>query len=74
MNWYDEFDSVFFITIVSLSFGSIAMCVRYSLKSKCENINCKCFGMNLFIHRNVHVEEEIELRNPPQILNTDEMV
>lgn len=74
MTWYDEFNSVFFITILSLSLGSIAMCVRYGLKSKCENVKCNCLGMSLFIHRNVHVEEDIELRMPNQSVNNDEIV
>lgn len=59
--WYEEFGSVFFITIGTLTFGSIAMCVKYCLMSKCDTIDCKCLGMNLNIHRNVLVEEEIEL-------------
>ena len=37
------------------------MCVQYSLRSKCENVVCKCLGFSLNIHRNVEVEEEIEL-------------
>ena len=63
--WYDEFNSIFFITIGTILFGSIAMCVQYSLKSKCENVNCKCLGVSLNINRNVEVEEEIELSNVP---------
>jgi hypothetical protein len=62
--WYNEFGSVFFITIGTLSFGSLGMCVKYCLMSKCENMNCKCLGISLNIHRNVLVEEEIELRTP----------
>ena len=74
MAWYDEFDSIFFITVLTLTFGSIAMCVQYSLKSKCENVNCKCLGMNLFIHRNVQVEEDIELRLPHPLTIGEEKV
>ena len=59
--WYNEFNSIFFLTVGSLTFGSIAMCVQYSLRSKCENVVCKCLGVSLNIHRNVQVEEEIEL-------------
>ena len=59
--WYNEFNSIFFLTVGSLTFGSIAMCVQYSLRSKCENVVCKCLGFSLNIHRNVEVEEEIEL-------------
>lgn len=74
MAWYDEFDSIFFITVLTLTFGSIAMCVQHSLKSKCENVNCKCLGMNLFIHRNVQVEEDIELRLPHPLTIGEEKV
>ena len=59
--WYNEFNSIFFLTVGSLIFGSIAMCVQYSLRSNCENVVCKCLGFSLNIHRNVEVEEEIEL-------------
>ena len=45
--WYDEFNSIFFLTVVSLTFGSIVV--------------CKCLWVSLNIHRNVQVEEEIEL-------------
>jgi len=65
--WYKEFNSIFFLTVGSLTFGSIAMCVQYSLRSKCENVVCKCLGFSLNIHRNVLVEEEIELGLPRQI-------
>lgn len=72
--WFDEFNSIFFLMVGSLTFGSIAMCVQYSLKSKCENVNCKCLGFSLNIHRNVQVEEEIELGNNHQIPEGEEKV
>ena len=72
--WYDEFNSIFFLTVGSLTFGSIAMCVQYSLRSKCENINCKCLGFSLNIHRNVLVEEEIELGTHRQTIEGEEKV
>jgi hypothetical protein len=62
--WYDEFGSIFFITITTLVFGSVAMCVQYALKSKCENVDCGCLGFRLNIQRNVLVEEDIELGHP----------
>ena len=40
----------------------------------CENVKCNCLGMSLFIHRNVQVEEDIELRIQNQSVNTDEIV
>ena len=59
--WYNEFGSVFFITIATLSFGSIAMCLKYCLKSKCTVVGCKCWGCDFNIMRDVAIEEEIEL-------------
>lgn len=54
MEWYNEFDSVFWITVGTLLTGSIAVCVKYSLKSKCDNVDC-CWG-GLVIHRAVELE------------------
>ncbi len=48
--------------IISGVFGlSLKMC----LKSKCEDVNC-LFGL-FKIHRNVEVEEDIELQRPQSI-------
>ena len=63
MTWYNEFDSVFWITLATLLTGSIALCVRYCLKSKCTNVRL-CFGC-IDIDRAVELEqnEEIEITN-----------
>lgn len=63
--WYIE-GSAFFITVISLSFGSIALCVRYCLRSKCSDVSCGCLGCMFNIHRNVEVKEDIELGVPPE--------
>lgn len=60
MTWYQEFNSVFWITVATLFTGSIALCVRYSLKSKCDLVKL-CCGL-VEIHRNVELENnEIEI-------------
>ena len=53
------FNSAFWITITTLLTGSIALGLKYCLKSKCDRINC-CWGL-IKIHRNVELElEDIE--------------
>ncbi len=51
---WDIFNSAFWITITTLLTGSIALSLKYCLKSKCDEINC-CFGL-IKIHRNVELE------------------
>jgi hypothetical protein len=58
MSWYKTFDSVFFITIITILSGSLALILKYCLKSKCDSVKC-CCGF-LEIHRNVEIEEEIK--------------
>jgi hypothetical protein len=58
MPWYDEFNSVFWTGIATMSFGALALLVRYGFASKCDNISI-CFGM-VRIHRAVEYEEEKE--------------
>jgi len=55
--WYSEFNGTFWITIATLLTGSLALCVRYCLRSKCEDVNL-CCGM-IRIHREVELESEI---------------
>lgn len=60
MSWYDTFDSVFWITMATIIAGSIGLCVRYSLKSKCDLVKI-CCGL-IEIHRNVELESnDIEI-------------
>lgn len=54
-------DSAFILGMTTLILGSIAMCVTNCLKSKCDMVDCGCCGFKLNIHRNVLVEEDIEL-------------
>ena len=58
--WTEIYDGVFFITISTLLFGCIGLSIKYLLKSKCDNVNL-CFGL-IKVHRNVKVEEELEMK------------
>ena len=52
--WYNTYDSTFFITMTTILTGSIALGLKYCLKSKCDSINL-CCGL-IKIHRNVELE------------------
>ena len=58
--WINTYDGVFFITISTLLFGCIGLSIKYLLKSKCDNVNL-CYGL-IKVHRNVKVEEELEMK------------
>jgi hypothetical protein len=60
MEFYNEFDSVFFISLATLLVGSFGLTVKYCLRSKCEDISI-CFGL-LKVHRNVNLETELEMK------------
>lgn len=61
MAWYEIYDAVFFITVISLITGSLAISFKYCLKSKCSNFSC-CWGM-INIDRDVILEDDIENNN-----------
>jgi len=58
--WYDTFDSAFWITIITILTGCIGLCIKYCLKSKCDNVKC-CFGL-VEIHRDTEAETEEEMK------------
>ena len=58
--WINTFDAVFFITISTLLFGCFTLSIRYCLKSRCDTINL-CYGL-ISVHRDVKIEEELEMR------------
>jgi len=58
MPWWDEFNSVFWTGIATMSFGALALLVRAGYASKCDNVSI-CFGM-VRIHRAVELEEQKE--------------
>ena len=47
-----SFNSVFFLSLAGIIFGSVHLCFRYMFKSKCDNVEFCCFK----IHRNVNIE------------------
>ena len=56
VEWYNEFGSVFFITITTIVLGVVSLCVKTCLKSKCNEVECLCFKIN----RDTDTEEKIE--------------
>jgi hypothetical protein len=61
MSWIEIFNGTFWITIATLFTGSIALCIKYSLKSKCDLVKV-CWGL-LVIHRNVELEtDDLEIK------------
>ena len=57
-DWFNEFNSVFFITITSILFGVISLSIKTCLKSKCKKIDC----CGLVIERDTEAEEHIDER------------
>ena len=55
--WYDDFNSVFFITVGTMIFGFLGIVLRYAFLSKCDNVSI-CFGL-IKIHRVVQIEEDV---------------
>lgn len=55
-----NFDAIFWITVATIFSGSLALIVKYSLKSKCQSFSC-CWGM-VDIDRNVSLEVEEHIR------------
>ena len=55
--WYDDFNSVFFITVGTMVFGFLGIVLRYAFLSKCDNVSI-CFGL-IKIHRVVQIEEDL---------------
>lgn len=60
MSEWDNFDSMFWITLATIVVGSFGLSVKYCLKSKCEHLNL-CCGL-IKIDRRVDLEIEQEMR------------
>lgn len=56
---WEIYNGTFFITALTILTGSVGLCLKYCLKSKCDNVNL-CCGL-IKIHRNVEIENDIEL-------------
>ncbi len=67
--WYDVFDSIFWITTLTIITGSIGLMFKYCLRSKCDHIDL-CFGC-IKIERNVELEQEEEMRAMELGIRTD---
>lgn len=70
--WFNTFDGVFFITIVTIITGSIGLTLKYCLKSKCDDINC-CCGL-IKIHRIVQIEINDEIKEDEKNTENDEKI
>ena len=57
-DWYNEFNSVFFITITTIIFGVVSLSIRTCLRSKCKRLDC----CGILVERDVEVEEHIDER------------
>jgi hypothetical protein len=55
-DWYDTFDSVFWLSLSVGLFGFLGIALRYCIKSKCTDCNL-CFGL-LQVKRDAHAELE----------------
>jgi hypothetical protein len=60
MAWTDTFDSVFWLSIATGVFGFLGVLVKYTFRSKCDQVNfCGPNGL-LAIHRQVELENSDE--------------
>jgi hypothetical protein len=57
-DWYDTFDSAFFITITTIIFGVVSLSIRSCLRSKCKKLDC----CGILIERDTEAEEHIDER------------
>jgi hypothetical protein len=54
--WYDEFNSVFWLTLSGVLIGFCGLTARMCYKSKCKTIDC--FGLHIV--RDTDAEEKID--------------
>lgn len=57
-DWYDTFDSAFFITITTIIFGVVSLSIRTCLRSKCKKLDC----CGVVVERDTIAEEHIDER------------
>ena len=70
--WYDDFNSVFFITVGTMIFGFLGIVLRYAFLSKCDNVSL-CYGL-IKIHRVVQIEEDIPVEETKEEQKEEEKV
>jgi hypothetical protein len=71
----EQFSESFYISVLSIMVGMIGLCVKYCLKSKCNDVSV-CCGM-IQISRDVNAEieteeRELELQSRGSIINKQE--
>lgn len=60
MNWIQQYDAIFFISVGTLLVGAFGVGAKYALKSKCEHFSC-CWGL-FKIDRRVDLEVQEEMK------------
>jgi hypothetical protein len=68
MVFYNTFDAVFWTGIATMSFAFFGVVIKAMLSSKCDNVNL-CCGL-IHIHRNVELENQIELQSQQQVVES----
>lgn len=68
MAFYTTFDAVFWTGIATMSFAFFGVVIKAMLSSKCDNVNL-CCGL-IHIHRNVELENQIELQSQQQVVES----
>jgi len=68
MAFYNTFDAVFWTGIATMSFAFFGVVIKAMLSSKCDNVNL-CCGL-IHIHRNVELENQIELQSQQQVVES----
>lgn len=68
--WYNEFDSIFWISLGTLLVGAFGVSVKYCLRSRCENFSL-CCGL-IQIKRRVDLETQEHLKEIELGINEDE--
>lgn len=58
MTWTTDFNGAFFLSVATMFFGALALCLKYSFMSKCSKVNF-CFGL-INIDREVELERSME--------------
>ena len=69
-DYLNELDSVFWITLATIIFGSVGVMLRYCFKSKCSKVTCCCFS----IERDVQSENAESLEEMNHGLNNENNV
>lgn len=59
MEWWNEYNSGFFISVLTITVGALTLCFKSCLASKCSRTKI-CYGC-LDIERDTHAEEDIEM-------------